>query len=197
MLEAVVLPSCRLQIELITQRELTLLLDLSAATRPARDTLITDIRHVEALANLHKSLSWVVQEVEALRQTRLRDYPDYVYLRLSTQYNLDDSDLRILRVLLAGCGDSEPMAYLGQNLESDKFGTILRDLQELADRCLFTLHAELRCRCFYYIDMALVQDNYVLVNEAAVASGYLESLNADVHSFYEHMTGSLGEEGAL
>ena len=72
---------------------------------------------------------------------------------------------------------------------------MLESIQDLKNRYLFTLRAELRCRLFYYLDLAFREGNYVNQRDVTQPDAYITKLISDMTRFIHeiHSVFGLGE----
>lgn len=90
--------------------------------------------------------------------------------------------------------------YIPQNLRmSTNFAlshqTVLESILDLKDRYLFTLRAELRCRLFYYLDLAFREGHYVIQRDTPQPDAYITKLVADMSRFTTDIHSAFDEEG--
>ena len=90
--------------------------------------------------------------------------------------------------------------YVQQNLKmSTNFAlshqAVLESILGLKERYLFTLRAELRCRLFYYLDLAFREGNYVIQRDTPQPDAYITKLIADMSRFTSDIHSAFDEEG--
>lgn len=61
-----------------------------------------------------------------------------------------------------------------------QFDDLMEQLEKLADTCVLTLKADLRCRAIYYIDCTMLQGNYFLKADTEDRDVFIGKLDSDI-----------------
>lgn len=90
--------------------------------------------------------------------------------------------------------------YVHQNLRmSTNFAlshqAVLETVQGLKDRYLFTLRAEIRCRLFYYLDLAFREGRYAIQRDSPQPDTYITKLITDISRFTSDIHSVFDSEG--
>lgn len=147
----------------------------------SRNELIFDVKIIRDLALLQRSFDQLrtlllegrYTAAAAAQRKRKDEEPAGM-----TRMILDESKNIILQVYEEG---KKTVFQLGSAFEA-KFVIFSELLDKLAQTCLFTLHAEIRTHCFYYLDLAFREGNYNLDTFCGEPDPYVAALTLDLQN---------------
>ncbi|XP_051911425.1 exocyst complex component 4 [Hippocampus zosterae] len=134
--------------------------------------ILRDVSDLKSLANLHESMEWLAGRLKAF----------FASLPQGSGLALCSSDSQAM-------GDGE------RNREQilQTLGDLCRAFQDIANRCLLTLHLEVRVHCFHYLIPLTKQGNYAIVAnvESMDYDPLVVKLNKDISAIEEAMAAAL------
>lgn len=143
------------------------------AKRPTANATLfasSDERHGESAASTEKLVVLDLDDVTSLDATLGRD-------STSVTQGTD------------GVSSRAPAAFPPELFE--KFTTLLQNFNSLAQLCIYVLHLEIRVHVFYFLDLATREGSYQLDTMPMEPDSYIMSLNQDLVSFQEGLSGVL------
>ncbi|KAM9771610.1 exocyst complex component 4 [Syngnathus typhle] len=134
--------------------------------------ILRDVSDLKSLANLHESMEWLSGRLKAF----------FANLPPGSSLSPCSSDSQAM-------GDGERSREQILQTLSD----LCRSFQDIANRCLLTLHLEVRVHCFHYLIPLTKQGNYAIVAnvESMDYDPLVVKLNKDISAIEEAMGAAL------
>ncbi|KAJ1505816.1 hypothetical protein HMI55_001435 [Coelomomyces lativittatus] len=151
-------------------------------------------KKIELLACLRVSLKWFKQEVQQLMETKVDDALEIADLELlsenfESQENFSSSESMTYSPSSITTGE-DPLLMVPAN-QQQTISEILKSYDTLSNLCLVTLHIELRTHSIYFLDLAMREGSYYIMEDTVDPEPYILQLNNDLMLFEEIVSKTL------
>lgn len=155
-------------------------------TVPISESDLLSFSMYQGLAALATSLRWFSVKLRRLRRVgeteKVEDLPaaNSISTKLRRRWILieevrAESDLKL--------PDNSDAEYIGLTLAGDSIGEFDKEvdiIDQLAETCVLTLKADLRCRTIYYIDKTMKEGEYYLTSDTEEVDIYVGKLDSEI-----------------